>query len=55
MILKNHTISSSSQIYQYDKKKKCQRKVQIKEICYKKYLYELKNEDRIITNKENLI
>ena len=55
MILKNHTISSSSQIYQYDKKKKCQRKVQIKEICYKKYLYELKNEDRIITNTENLI
>lgn len=59
MILKNHSCSFENKnfyIYQYDKQDDEIRKINIKDICKKNYLYEFKNEDnQIIPNTQNLI
>lgn len=54
MILKNHSINNL--IYQYDTIKKIQRQVNIKDICFVKNLYELKDNDgKIIEDTRNVV
>lgn len=54
MILKNH--STNNLIYQYDTIKKIQRRVNIKDICFVKNLYELKDNDgKIIEDTRNVV